>query len=260
MRRSAVLAFLVVVSVSAGCGDGSDVAVEGGATSTNAVSSAGKEVVGSQVPAAERLLSCGGGLPFPPAAITGPVLAHDDPLFAAYKAFVGSGSRESGVLRLLARNDTEALLSEEYPPGMEPDVGFAPFNFWRFVAEGNDWSYAGNGNCKLQAVVDGRRADLWELDPALPAPTPESTTVHVLVHEQQCASGRPATGRIRPPTIAYHADRVEIAITTDRAPGGQDCQSNPATPYEVELSEPLGERQLLDAGREPIAPPTPIGW
>lgn len=38
-------------------------------------------------------------------------------------------------------------------------------------------------------------------------------------------------------------------------PGEQHCESNPATPYTVELDEPLGQRRLLDGGVQPPAPP-----
>ncbi|MFN0026835.1 MAG: hypothetical protein ACKV2O_06565 [Acidimicrobiales bacterium] len=261
MRKATLTAGLVMVLAVAvaGCGEGAPPAGLG--TESGQARTPGNGAIAEQARSGpgERLLSCGHGLPFPPAAISGPVISADDPdpLFVAYRAFVGP-SWEPGALRVLARTDGEALLSEAHRPGFEPDIGFAPFDSWHFALEGSQWRYTGNGSCRLQAFVDGQPADPWELEPSFPAPAPQSTTLHVLVHEQDCASGRPATGRVREPAITYGADRVDIAITTDRAPGGQDCPSNPATPLIIELSEPLGDRELFDAGREPIAPPGPV--
>jgi hypothetical protein len=179
-----------------------------------------------------------------------------DPLIVALRDVVGT-ARTLGELRILARTGTDALLAEQHPAGRPTEDGFAPFDVWRFTHDDAGWHYAGNGSCRLRGFVDGRGAHPWWLDPAAPAPTPDSTALSILVLEDDCASGRPATGRIRDPQIVYRVDSVEIGITIDRAPGAQDCQSNPPTPYVVQLAEALGDRQLLDASREPVAPPVP---
>jgi len=55
------------------------------------------------------------------------------------------------------------------------------------------------------------------------------------------------TGELLDPVIVYESDRV--IITVDAAPNGlesADCQGNDAVPVTIELSEPVGERSLID--------------
>ena len=91
----------------------------------------------------------------------------------------------------------------------------------------------------------------WWLDPAAPAPTPTSTTIHALVREQSCASGKTPEGRVEPPAIDLTDTAVTITITIRRRPGAQDCQANPPFPLTVTLPEPLGDRTLFDGAGTP---------
>ena len=97
----------------------------------------------------------------------------------------------------------------------------------------------------------------WALDPAFPSPTAASTELHILVWERACASGSAATGRMSTPLIEYAAETVTITVGVRGLPGVQACPSNQATPLAVQLTEPLGDRTLLDGGRDPIGPPSP---
>jgi hypothetical protein len=97
----------------------------------------------------------------------------------------------------------------------------------------------------------------WALDPAFPAPTPGSTALHILVWERACSSGRPTTGRMSAPVIAYGPTTVTITIGVRPLTGLQQCPGPPGTPAVVGLAEPLGGRTLLDGGRVPAAPPSP---
>jgi hypothetical protein len=72
---------------------------------------------------------------------------------------------------------------------------------------------------------------------------PASRRVPVLVGEAACASGRTAEGRIEA-AATYEADVVVIEIAVRPLGGSQDCQGNPATPYVVELTQPLGQREV----------------
>jgi hypothetical protein len=52
--------------------------------------------------------------------------------------------------------------------------------------------------------------------------------------------------------IIYEPDRVVVIFTVDPLPdGAYTCPGNPPTGVTVELSEPLGDRQLLDGGEFP---------
>lgn len=85
---------------------------------------------------------------------------------------------------------------------------------------------------------------------------PETTEFLALVTERACASGQSSEGRIVGPRIEY-VDHTSVVVTFEvrPLPGGQECPGNPATIVEVELEEPLGNRRLLDGGREPPSEP-----
>lgn len=92
----------------------------------------------------------------------------------------------------------------------------------------------------------------WRVDGSIDA---ETTRLPLLVQEQECASGRSATGRIEDPDVDYRADSVVITIRVRDRGGEQSCQANPDTRLVLRLDEPLGNRTLLDGGRRPPAPP-----
>ena len=96
----------------------------------------------------------------------------------------------------------------------------------------------------------------WVLDSAFPVPTANSTELHILVWERACAGGSAATGRMSTPLIEYAADTITITIKVRGLGGVQSCPSNQATPSTVRLAEPVGNRDFLDGGRDPVAAPT----
>ncbi len=84
----------------------------------------------------------------------------------------------------------------------------------------------------------------WQVDPSF-MPQADSTQIPVLVFERACSSGTPTTGRMQV-DIGYSPTAVTIGIDVTPLGGDQDCVLVP-TPYVVELDEPLGGRQLVDA-------------
>ena len=90
----------------------------------------------------------------------------------------------------------------------------------------------------------GAEAARWRLDPSF-THAPESTDIPLLVQEAACASGTPATGRIDL-SVRYSAAAVTIDIRVRPLVGDQSCQAV-ETPYSVQLREPLGQRELVDA-------------
>jgi hypothetical protein len=83
----------------------------------------------------------------------------------------------------------------------------------------------------------------WRVDPAAEL-DPSTRRVPIVVHERSCASGRSADGRITV-SAEYLTDAVRLDVGVRPLGGGQDCQSNPDTPYVAELSEPLGDRAII---------------
>ena len=107
------------------------------------------------------------------------------------------------------------------------------------------------------AVPDGFRLATWALDPAFPSPGPESTSMHILVWETLCASGRPTTGRMSAPAVSFGSTTVTIKIGVRPLGGVQSCPGPTGTPAILILPEPLGARTLLDGGRTQVGPPSP---
>ena len=94
----------------------------------------------------------------------------------------------------------------------------------------------------------------WAHDPAAEI-GPETVEFTAWVTERACASGRSSEGRIVGPSVTIDDDAVVVTFRVRPLLGGQDCQGNPPTPVTVRLSEPLGERRLIDGGREPPGEP-----
>ncbi len=92
----------------------------------------------------------------------------------------------------------------------------------------------------------------WWVDTTLIPLPPETTKIDGFVMERACASGRSPAGRVSEPVIEYGVATVTVTFTILPPPGeAQDCQSNPEFPVEVTLTEPLGERALLDGSSAP---------
>jgi len=91
----------------------------------------------------------------------------------------------------------------------------------------------------------------WWVDSKAAAPTASSTTIHSLVLEQACASGKPPVGRVEPPAIELTDTTVVVTYEIRRSVGVQDCQGNQPFAVELKLPEPLGARALLDGNETP---------
>jgi hypothetical protein len=87
------------------------------------------------------------------------------------------------------------------------------------------------------------------------SPSPESRELSLLVTESSCNSGHDAEGRIEVVSVEETADRVSLILGVRPPRGAQNCPSNPATPFTVTLTEPLGNREVVDGG---LAEPRPL--
>jgi hypothetical protein len=140
----------------------------------------------------------------------------------------------------------------EFVAEIPEDPGYAAISL--FVEQG-EWRIGGYGGCRPGVDIAGLNTAIWYLVSDQPI-GPTTTSFLVDVIERECASGRSSVDRVRPPLIAYQATRVVIAFAVEPLSGAQECPSNPATRIRVELSEPLGDRMLLDAGELPWRDPT----
>jgi hypothetical protein len=115
------------------------------------------------------------------------------------------------------------------------------------------WMLTAAGPCTQRLDLGG---DLGDADLTLAAePSPDTQTLEVLVHERACASGQTADGRVELVALEETPDEVRLRIGVHGLAGAQTCPSNPPTPFTVELSEPLGDREVVDAS---VVPPRPL--
>lgn len=198
----------------------------------------------------DLIVTCPGGPSFPLAALDDIAdIGADDPdgMLAAIEPFLDS---EEGAFwpqegwQLLHQSPMEATLVTLF----EENVAYMFLD-----REGDGWVWSGssmNGNpCELQyAVPASLNAVDWRLDPSFPAPGPDALELHVLLTERECVSGREIGGRLVGPQVVVTDTDVRLAFAAEPPLGfGFTCQGNPETPYTVELSERLGDREIIEA-------------
>lgn len=128
------------------------------------------------------------------------------------------------------------------------------------------WKVSGWGSgCRpFLDLPDGLGPAEWVVNPKHPAPEATSRTVHVLVTERSCASAASSVGRVVGPAIRFEDDRVLVAFGVIPQVGDAfTCPSNPPTPLEIDLGQPLGNRVLVDASTIPyveVGTADPLGW
>lgn len=107
----------------------------------------------------------------------------------------------------------------------------------------------------ILVLVGCSGAATWHHDPGAEV-GPDTTEFTAWVTETACASGQPSAGRIVGPDIEVSEDVVVVTFGVRAQLGlSQSCQGNPPTGVTVRLPEPLGDRALLDGGREPPEQP-----
>lgn len=121
--------------------------------------------------------------------------------------------------------------------------------------EQGGWDAAGWGDC-LHPEADVGDASIirWALDPDHPAPKPSDREIHALVLEMACSSASDPRERIRVPIVQVTEDSIDLVLAADPLRGAQMCPGNLAVPYTIELEEPIGDRELVDAGLWPPKP------
>jgi hypothetical protein len=111
------------------------------------------------------------------------------------------------------------------------------------------WTSDLEGSCHLRPVLPpGVGWAAWWVDPKAGAPAADGTTVHALLREEACASGKAPAGRVVGPAFLEDAARVIVTFGVRPRSGDQDCPGNPSFALQFSLPSPLGGRALLDGG------------
>lgn len=208
-----------------------------------AVATAGSITVGSPV---AKHYTCG-SLPFRPRALDRPanLEKRDTPLGRAVHEVVTGNDSPDPFLprhrwRLLARKYGRADVEH---PARHPTL-------MTFTRRHGRWSWEGSGDCVIRAYRHGLSAVGWRVAPNTTIPE-DATEVPVLVQEENCSSGRVATGRIEAPWVFYGRRRIVVTYFVTPLKGAQTCQSSPPTATTLVLEEPRGERKIVDGGPLP---------
>ena len=107
-----------------------------------------------------------------------------------------------------------------------------------------NWAAAGDDSEANQPEKPYGTQATWDVaDPA--AVKPADRAVHLQVQRVDCASGK--TGKIVGADVDYQDEQIAIAVHLEPIVGDQSCQGNEQVPYTVELDEPIGQRELVDA-------------
>ncbi len=170
------------------------------------------------------------------------------------------------------RAELEAPGGEPMPPGqwvvMNIEDDEATFDalsseesgYARFRRYGDKWVLGSLGrgrSCEPVVVLpEGLNRVDMRLDPESP-PSPDSTTIDLLVTEAACASGREMGDALQGPQVVENDTSVLVAFAAIRlAARAVNCQGNPSTPVSIKLSQPLGQRTIYDGL---YVPPKPLG-
>lgn len=126
------------------------------------------------------------------------------------------------------------------------------------------WMLTSSASCTLALDPAPLTSAQVTLDPAA-ATDADSTQLALFVTERECNSGRDAEGRIELVSLQETADAVivRVAVSPHTEDAAHTCQSNPPTPFTVELDEPLGDREVLDGSLvvpQPIAVQPELGF
>ena len=197
-------------------------------------------------------MTCGGGPGFSGDLLVDPGGAENgaDPAAVALRTHLATDHVEidwipdAGWIEV-SRTDAEVLYLARNPEAKSS---------WFFASVGRDgdtWEVDGWGGCDLQpdvgpgmGIASFRVAPDAELDPA-------AREIPVLVTERACNSGEDARGRIVVASIDESDDSVTVTFAVRPRGGGQECPSNPETPFVLELPAPLGDRVLQDGSSVP---------
>ncbi len=105
---------------------------------------------------------------------------------------------------------------------------------------------------------------VWRLAPGTDV-GPDDTYLPIEVMRIDCAGG--VTGEVLDPVMEYKETQIVITQRVESLPpGGYTCPSNDLVPTKIELTEKIGDRELVDGeclygdGSQTIFCETPVRW
>lgn len=242
--------FLVVVALASGCA--SEIAtVDSETVAVQPIDNSSLIVVpdGTGRFMTNTIVQCGGPPPFLAGALENPVLLGDstvaDGALDIFDGFVTGGEGawwpQDGYWAL-TNNETELLLAHIGMQGEVTLIGSKRVDgSWRSTA------IRGGGPCPIQVPLPAELHEVdWRVDPAQPLDE-SATTISLLATGQACSSGQPMGGRLREPQTLLTPDTVYFVLVADQPGGDQECPGNPEEAVVVDLGEPIGSRQLVNA-------------
>jgi hypothetical protein len=196
---------------------------------------------------------------FPRSGLTAPVGAETaagpeyDALRETLRTFGGEfPGAATAHWQVAGRTDFRVLFLARQPPAGD-GIDWMAADITR---SGAAWKPSGMGGCRPVVVLaDGLGPAEWVLDPDAGDITRDTSTLHLLVWEQTCSGGSPATGRMSPVVVDFEAATLTLTLGVRPKGGTQTCPGPPGTPAILHLPQPVGDRTLLDGGKEPPAPP-----
>lgn len=182
----------------------------------------------------------------------------DHPAAAALRDLLGSSTPVSDRLPdsgwyLTGMDDTSAT----FVARVEEEPGFV-----RVTSElqGQGWQARYVGWCTPRVDLDSVSLAIWSFAPGKRVPGPEATSFEADVTELACTGSTPMGDRLLPPTILYGKTQVLVIFAARPLPAGAyTCPGNPSTRVAVELSEPIGDRMVVDGSSYPPRNPS-RGW
>jgi hypothetical protein len=116
-----------------------------------------------------------------------------------------------------------------------------------FERSGDEWTPDGFEECDPEVEFGRRSSATWEL---AEEPAPSDTRLVVIALERRCSGGRKLTQRNTRPHVSYTEKAITIVVGVD-PPRDVTCPDNPPSRLTVELDEPVGDRELVDAAVYP---------
>ncbi|MFN2588718.1 MAG: hypothetical protein ABR613_11455 [Actinomycetota bacterium] len=224
------------------------VACEGGIGGGSADGAGGGSGSGSG--ASSLMYSCGGAR-FSIERLESPIPDEEIPQ-DAWDALDKEAARLQPDLGLTGRDDWGAVRYSRSQVTFLTEKPSRRFPYSSFTLERarGDWSFAGAGDCRPSAVArDGKDAAEWRV---VVEPGESDDELRLSASEMNCSSGRKLAPEDFEPRVVYEPDRILIALLTEPPEGAQTCIGNPWTRLTLELDEPVGDRDIYDAGFYPF--------
>jgi hypothetical protein len=76
--------------------------------------------------------------------------------------------------------------------------------------------------------------------------TADARSLSLVITEMSCADGESPEGRVLEPQIEYGQEEISISIRVRVRSWAPTCPPNPTYPLTVELSEPVGDRRVVE--------------